>query len=78
MTSTGWAFTAACQRLADEPPPRDLEHLVDAPRQREQLRRTLEETVIGKPPPLRGMQPSFTSGPMPPGLHPGRSRRPIL
>ena len=78
MTSTGWAFTAACQRLADEPAPRDPEHLVDAPRQREQLRRTLEETVIGKPPPLRGMQPSFTSGPMPPGLHPDRSRRPSL
>ena len=68
MTGTEWAFTAACQRLADDPTP--VHHpRTAAAYQREQLRRSLEETVTGKAPPLRQMQPSFTSGPMPPGRH---------
>lgn len=68
MTGTEWAFTAACQRLADDPLPVPHRRL-EAAHEREQLRRSLEETVTGKAPPLRQMQPSFTSGPMPPGRH---------
>ena len=78
MTSTEWAFTAACQRLADDPAPLEVPSRPAAPPQREQLRTTLEETVIGKPPPLRQMQPSFTTGPMPPGRHLSPSPRPSL
>jgi hypothetical protein len=68
MTGTEWAFTAACQRLTEDPAPQPPKQ-APAPHERERLRRTLEETVIGKPPPLRHMRPSLTSGPMPPGRH---------
>ena len=73
MTGTEWAFTAACQRLTEDPAPQPPKQS-SAPHERERLRRTLEETAIGKPPPLRQMRPSLTSGPMPPGRHATRAR----
>jgi hypothetical protein len=77
MTGTEWAFTAACQRLADRPPPPSHEQQVVAD-ERERLRRILEEIVIGTPPPLRQMRPSLTTGPMPPGRHRSPGPRPSL
>jgi len=73
MIGIEWAFTAACQRLADDPAPKP-QHQPAAPYQREQLRKTLEETAIGTPPPLRRMRPSPTSGPVAPGQGSSRHR----
>ena len=78
MTSTEWAFTSACQRLADAPPPLEPPDRPATGHAREQLRTALEETVVGNPPPIRQMRPSPVRGPKPPGAEVSSSRRPSL
>ena len=79
MTSTEWAFTSACQRLADARPPLEPPDRPATGHAREQLRTALEETVVGNPPPIRRMRPSPVRGPKPPGaggLH-GSASQPV-
>jgi hypothetical protein len=78
MTSTEWAFTSACQRLADAPPPLEPPDRPATGHAREQLRTALEETLVGNPPPIRRMRPSPVRGPKPPGAEVSSSRRPSL
>jgi hypothetical protein len=78
MTSTEWAFTSACQRLADAQPPLEPPERPATGHAREQLRTALEETLVGNPPPIRRMRPSPVRGPKPPGAEVSSSRRPSL
>jgi len=65
ITSTGWAFTAACQELADDPAPISRREQRAVPVQRERLRMALEDAVVGQPPLVRRMPPATSPAPYP-------------
>ena len=77
MTRTGWAFTAACQQLADQPSRVASQQQPAAPVEREKLRMALDDAAVGKPPPLRRMTPSIART-APPGHSCSPTARPSL
>lgn len=62
---TEWALTTACQALTEDPQPLVSPEPPAPLHEREQLRRALERSSIGTPPPIRQMAPSVARWPNP-------------